>query len=366
LTLFMLCRYALATGDKPWLLSHWPRIVRGMEWLRGERQKTLGDPSSASYGLLPPGFSDGGLGGLTSEYSGVYWSLIALRKSVEAAQWIGRKEDAGAWSQLYDEFLASFRKAGTRDIRKDRYGNLYLPMKIADTSTSRPPQQASWGVLEATVEGVFDPSDPLVKGTLAMLDSDLREGLPVSTGWLRDGVWPFFASIQAQAYLHARNFSRAHELLYAIANHASPAGTWLEEQMPATLGKRTGGDASDASASALFIDQVLDMIVLERGNSIVALEGIPDAWLSPGARLALNDVATRRGRLTLHLHISPDGRGGILSGSFHPSVKNSPGLAVSLLGLKRQGFKRTNGAPLPDVTTGDHGGHFELSFARSR
>ena len=320
LTLFMLCRYALATGDKQWLLSHWPRIVRAVEWLRGERQKTLGDPSSASYGLLPPGFSDGGLGGLTSEYSGVYWSLIALRKSVEAAQWIGKKEDAGAWSQLYDEFLASFRNASTRDIRKDRYGNLYLPMKIADTSTSRPPQQASWGILEATVEGVFDPNEPLVKGTLAMLDSDLREGLPISTGWLQEGVWPFFASIQAQVYLRARNFSRAHELLYAIANHASPAGTWLEEQMPATLGKRTGGDASDASASALFINQVRDMIALERGNSIVALEGIPDAWLSPGARLALNDVATRRGRLTLLLQISPDGRGGILSGSsFRPA-----------------------------------------------
>jgi hypothetical protein len=366
LTIFMLCRHALATGDNRWLLSVWPRIVRGVEWLRGERQKTLGDPSSVSYGLFPPGFSDGGLGGLTAEYSGVYWALIGLRKTIEAARWIGKEEDARRWSQLYDEIMSSFRKAATRDMRKDRHGNLYLPMKIADTSTSRPPQQASWGVLEATVEGVFDPNEPLVQGTLSMLDSDLREGLPVSTGWLQDGVWPFFASIEAQVYLHARIFSRAHELLYAIANHASPIGTWLEEQMPATLGTRTGGDASDASASALFINQVRDMIALERGNSMVALEGIPDAWLSPGTHLALNDVATRRGRLTLHLQISRDGRTGLLSGSFLPSGKNTPWLVVSLVGLKRRGFHSTKGTPLPDFMPAEHGRQLELSFAKSR
>ncbi len=241
----------------------------------------------------------------TAEYSGVYWSLIALRRSIEAASWIGKNEDAQQWSQFYDELLASFHKACARDVRKDRHGYYYLPMKIADTSTTRPPQQAQWGVMEAAVEGVFDTREPLVQGTLAVLDSDLREGLPVGTGWLQDGLWPFCASIQAQVCLHGQNFSRANELLYAIANHASPVGTWLEEQQPATVGKRTGGDASDASAAALFINQVRDMIALERGNTIVALEGIPDNWLAPGSRLALNRVTTRRGLLTMQLADHP-------------------------------------------------------------
>ncbi len=364
LTLFIVCRYALATGDKAWLLARWPRIVKEVEWLRTEREKTLNDPLSVSYGLLPPGFADGGLGGLTAEYSGVYWSLIGLRKSIEAARWIGKGEDAQTWGKLYDNLLSSFRKAAARDVRKDRFGNSYLPMKIADTSNTRPPQQASWGVLEATVEGVFDPTEPLVKGTLAMLDSDLQEGLPISTGWLQDGVWPFFASIQAQACLHQRQFTRAHELLYAIANHASPTGTWLEEQMPLTLGKRTGGDASDASASALFINQVRDMIVLERGDSLVALEGIPDQWLRPGARITLNDVATRRGRLTLRLQIGQDGKRGTLSGVFSPASDTYPQLRVSLRGLKRQGFISLDGRALPDAIGGKHGKDFVLPLTR--
>ncbi|HEX9157521.1 MAG TPA: hypothetical protein VF827_05840, partial [Syntrophales bacterium] len=358
--------YALATGKRDWLVSVWPRIVRGMKWLREEREKTLRDPSSVSYGLLPPGFSDGGLGGLTSEYSGVYWSLIALRKSIEAASWIGKKEDAGQWSQFYNELLASFHKASARDVRKDPHGYSYLPMMVADTSTTRPPQQAQWGILEATAEGVFDPNEPLVQGTLAVLDSDLREGLPVATGWLQDGVWPFCSSIQAQACLQGRHFSRAIELLYAIANHASPAGTWLEEQQPAAIGTRTGGDASDASAGALFINHVRDMITLERGDTIVALEGIPDSWLAPGARLALNKVATRRGLLSLQLRISRDGKRGILSGSFVPSRRTSPRLVVSLAGLKRQGFRFTNGVRLPDVMMQDHERHFEIAFAKGQ
>jgi hypothetical protein len=239
-------------------------------------------------------------------------------------------------------------------------------MKIADTSSRRPPQQAQWGIMEATVEGVFDPNEPLVQGTLGVLDSDLREGLPVGTGWLQDGVWPFCASIQAQVCLQGRNFPRANELLYAIANHASPAGTWLEEQQPAALGTRTGGDASDASAGALFINQVRDMIALERGNTIVALEGIPDAWLSPGARLALNRVATRRGLLTLRVQISQDGKSGIVSGSFVPSRRNSPRLVVSLAGLKRQGFRFTSGARLPDVMIQEHERVFEINLAKGR
>jgi hypothetical protein len=366
LTIFMICRYALATGNRDWLVSLWPRVVRGMQWLREERDKTLGDPSSVSYGLLPPGFSDGGLGGLTAEYSGVYWSLIALRKSIEAAAWIGDKEDAQRWSQFYDELMASFRKAAARDIRKDSHGNYYLPMKIADTSTTRPPQQAQWGILEAAVEGVFDPNEPLVQGTLAVLDSDVREGLPIGTGWLQDGVWPFFASIQAQVYLHGQNFARATELLYAIANHATPTGTWLEEQQPVALGTRTGGDASDASAGALFINEVRDMIALERGNTIVALEGTPDAWLAPGTRLALNKVTTRRGLLTLQIQIGRDGRSGVLSGSFVPSSRTTPRLVVSMVGLRRQGFKRTNGAPLPEVMILEHERHFEITFAKGR
>jgi hypothetical protein len=366
LTVFMACRYALATGQRDWLLSHWPRITAGMKWLRAEHEKTLGDPSSVTYGLFPPGFSDGGLGGLTAEYSGVYWSLIALRRSIEAANWIGKNENAQEWSQFYDELLASFGKACARDVRKDRHGNYYLPMKIADTSTTRPPQQAQWGVMEAAVEGVFDTREPLVQGTLAVLDSDLREGLPVGTGWLQDGLWPFCASIQAQVCLHGQNFSRANELLYAIANHASPVGTWVEEQQPATVGKRTGGDASDASASALFINQVRDMIAMERGNTIVALEGIPDNWLAPGSRLALNRVTTRRGLLTLQLRITRNGKSGVLSGSFAPSQRNSPRLVVSLVGLKRQGFKFSNGTRLPDVMIMEHDRPFEIIFVKGR
>jgi hypothetical protein len=164
---YILCRYAKMTGDKAWLERHWWRITQGLEWLRKLREQTLVDPSSVSYRLFPPGFADGGLGGLNPEYGSVYWSLTGTHAAAEAAQWLGKTAEATKWKNFYEEILASFRKAAKRDVRQDREGNMYLPMKVADTSKTTPPQQANWGILEAQGFGqLFALDDSLVVGTL--------------------------------------------------------------------------------------------------------------------------------------------------------------------------------------------------------
>jgi hypothetical protein len=352
------------TGDKAWLERHWWRITRGMEWLRKFREQTLDDQNSISYGLFPPGFADGGLGGLNPEYGSVYWALIGAKTAAEAAHWLGKDKEATTWRDLYAEMMISFRHAARRDLRKDRGGNWYLPMKVADTSRATPPQQANWGILDAQGLGnLFALDDSIVVGTLKMLQWEKKEGLPINTGWLKDGVWTFFGTLQAIAHVYQRDYEAAN-LLYAIANHASPLGTWVEEQLPKDIGTRTTGDQSNATASALFIKLVRRMLVLERDNTLELLAGVPDEWFKPGAKIELNDIPTLFGRLQFRLNISPDGK--LCHVHLHPGGNPSgEGGPVLFLGvLKRLGYRAEDGALLPDEQKLRWGQEARLTFKR--
>jgi len=347
LILFALCRYARVSGNIPWLKSRFPAVSAAVGWIRRTRALTLGDPGSPAYGLFPPGFTDGGIGGLTAEYGTTFWALNALQAAARAASSLGFADSAGSWSTLAEELMGSFRKASSRDVRRDNLGNLYLPMKVGDTSSAALPQQANWGILDGQGFGhLFPYADTVLNGTLAMLDARTAEGIHQDVGWVRDGVWPFFSALAGITHVYQRNYARAGEILYAVANHASPLGTWLEEQLPKNLGTRTGGDASDATASSLFILLLRDMIVNERGDTVEVMGGIPRTWYRPGAVLRLEGAPTDFGPLSLDMRLSPDGESGSLS------VGNIPGgrrctLRVVLEGLKDAGFTNADGSDIP-------------------
>jgi len=337
---YIMCRYARMTGDKKWLERHWPRITAGLEWLRQLRAQTLVDPSSIGYGLFPPGFSDGGLGGINPEYGSVYWTLIGAHTAAEAARWLGKDNETATWNNFYEELMKSFRAAARRDWRKDRGGNGYLPMKVADTSRATPPQQANWALLDAQGLGnLFDTRDSLVTETLKMLQWEKQEGLPVNTGWLKDGLWVFFGTLQAIAHVYQRDQQEAIAMLYAIANHASPFGTWVEEQLPKHIGGRNTGDQSNATASALFIKLVRRLLALERGDRLELLAGVPAFWYKPGARIELNDTPTLFGRLNFRLKISADGNACRIH--LRPIGKSgeSGGPVLFLQALKQAGYR---------------------------
>jgi hypothetical protein len=344
---YIMCRYARLAGDKKWLERHWPRITAGLEWLRQLRAQTLADPTSMAYGLFPPGFSDGGLGGINLEYGSVYWTLIGARTAADAALWLGKNVEAEKWNAFYGELMKSFRAAAQRDWRKDRGGNGYLPMKVADTSRATPPQQANWGLLDAQGLGnLFDTRDSLVTETLKMLQWEKQEGVPVNTGWLKDGIWVFFGTLQAITHVYQRDHQEAIDMLYAIANHASPFGTWVEEQLPKHVGARNTGDQSNATASALFIKLVRRLLTLEREDRLELLAGVPAFWYKAGARLELNDAPTLFGRLNFSLKISADGN--VCRIHLQPVGKSgeSGGPVLFLQALKQAGYRVPAGEEL--------------------
>jgi hypothetical protein len=367
LTLWLMCRYARLTNDRSWLEQHWTAVQRGIRWLWELHRSTLKDPHMTSYGLFPPGFSDGGLAGLETEYGSVYWGLAGLSSTAVAARWLGHDDDAAQWETYFNELLKAFRTASTRDQRTDRFGNTYLPMKVGDTSSTTPPQLANWGILDAQGLGnIFTLGDSLVRGTLRMLRADTQEGLPPNTGWLKDGLWPFFGTLEAIAHLYVQEYDAATDLLYAIANHASPTWTWVEEQLPRELGTRTTGDGSNATASALFIKLIRRMIILERDTTMDLLAGIPAEWYRPGAHMEVKALPTLFGQCSFKLDVARDSSrvtvivNPLLDGAVHGSV------VLSLRQLKQAGFLIRQSKPAPDSLRFSSGKGVRLVLTRPR
>lgn len=312
IVLWTCVRHAMLTQDKAWLESVWPKLERAAQYIRTLRQLSLEDETPLNDGLNPPGEIDGGLSGHAHafkwpEFSNVHWNLAGLRAFIQAAHWLGKTDAAALWQEEFDDLNATFRKAARRDLRKDGHGNAYVPIFMANQGNELP-QRGQWTFCHAVYPGqVFAKEDPLVAGTLAMLEATEREGLVYGTGWDPTGIWNYFASFYAHAWLWQGNGRKAAEVLYAFANHAAPTGVWREEQSLRGERFRKVGDMPHNWASAEFIRLAIHLLALDRGDEMHLLEGLPLEWTRPGMTTRLKGVATPFGPLTMSLQADADG-----------------------------------------------------------
>ncbi len=239
--LTMMCRYARTADNPGWLTHNWPILQQGVRWIASARMRTLDEPGAAYAGLLPPGFVDGGISHRAADYGSLWWAMVALEHAIQAARDIGRESEADQWSGLLEGFTTSFRTAAGRDMREDSLGHRYLPITVAETDRTIPPQRGQYAFLLPLPYGnfFFAPDtlmQTILRGNLAMLDAHSAEGLILGSGWLHDGVWPWLGNVHSTAHLLAGNSTQAWNILSAVADHACPLATWMEEQQ-----LRTGG-----------------------------------------------------------------------------------------------------------------------------
>jgi hypothetical protein len=305
IALWAIARHARLTGDRAWLREVWPQLERGFAFIRKMRQMPAADAPNAR--LIPDGFSDGGLADRVPEYTNVYWTMAGMRAAIEAAHWLGLESEAADWQREYDDFCGAFRRAAARDTRTDPQGNRYVPIRMV-FDAKIPPQKAQWAFLHAIFPGkVFAPDDPLLRGNMAMLRAVEEQGLVFDTGWLKNGIWNYFASFYAHAWLWLGDGDKAARTLYAFGNHASPLLVWREEQMPVGKGDGMVGDMPHNWASAEFIRLVRHSLALERGDELHLFEAMPGAWTRAGAAVRMREVPTSFGPLSLELSVARDG-----------------------------------------------------------
>ncbi len=353
--LWAIYRHEQLTGDREWLLSLWPRVVKAVGFLKGLRRRASVDLKAPHWGLVPPGYTDGGLE-FDSEYSNVYWTLMGFKMAAEMARRVGKTELAESWQREFKDMLAVFRKAAKRDLYTDEFGNRMLPIPM-----SRPlvksPQKGQWSFLTAIYPGeIFEPNDPLMLGTMNNLTDNESEGEVFDTGWVDRGIWSFHASLTGHAFLWLGKGQKAAQKLYVFANHASPLGAWWEEQrsLPEKDAPFPSGDMPHNWASAEFLRLAMHLLVFERGEELHLLEGLPPTWLSPNAETAVNNLLTRFGSFSMRLRVASDGKTATLE--VVPPTRTPPKRIVVHLGkwatqLQSNGKKLPEGKDVPIVGT---------------
>jgi len=303
-------REAEISGDWSYAEKQWPQIVLGVSGIRGLRAETLQHPGAAYYGMLPPGFSDGGILDIGSEYSSVYCTITGLRAAERLALKLGHAQEAVEFRQLADDFLTAFDQNRRRDQRRDAHGNLYLPVRVGFKGEDSIPQLTQWAFMDAHLNGEgWLPSDhELVQGSLALLESVEKQGMPVSMGWLPGGNWAGMGLFYAFQQLILNRPEKVADILYAVANHASAVGTWVEEQSLVGQPLKLAGDQPHNFAAAMMGHLPAAMLAYDRRDTLHLLGSVPAEWLKAGAVNRLNGYRTAAGTVTLALTVATDGK----------------------------------------------------------
>jgi hypothetical protein len=287
-----------------------PNVLHAIEFLIGLRdQARAGNSTNGRYGLLAPGFADGGIGGVCSEFTNTVWTLAGLRAVANAGEQLGMPSMTKA-AQFYKELYSALQSAAKNEMVHSPAGFDYLPMLAHDDPSendpdpwNRPrPQTAQWALSHSIYPGiVFDKNDPIVRGHIALMQSCTKEDVPIETGWLwHDSLWNYNASFTAHVYLWAGLRDWAHRTFTGFLNHASPLYCWREEQpLQHALVGQDWGDMPHNWASAECVRYLRHTLALEDGRALRLLEGITAAEILAAQPYMLQNSPTRFGRIQL-------------------------------------------------------------------
>jgi len=286
-----------------------PNVGHAIEFLVGLRDEAhKGDSPNGRYGILAPGFPDGGIAGVCFEFTNTVWTLAGLRAVARANEAL-HLPDLDRAASFYNQLRSAFDAAAGTEMVRDPRGFTYLPMlmhedpQMQEDAWDRPrPQSAQWALSHAIFPGrVFAKDDPVVSGHMALMQACTQEDIPAETGWLRhEAVWNYNAAFVAEVYLWAGMRAWAHRTFTGFLNHASPLYAWREEQplQKALLGG-DWGDMPHNWASAECIRYLRHMLVLEDGAKLRLLAGIMPSDLEQRAPFSLLQTPTRFGRISL-------------------------------------------------------------------
>ena len=296
------------TGDKEYLAKAWPHMVASSRWQERERARTRvmrGAERPVTYGLIPRGMGDAGLMNDGDLY-GVFlphniWAVYADRLAVEAAEILGKKDDADELRKIYETAREDLLRALDRGaIREKDYR--WIPGVPNKTSGSR------WGVLNALFPCGLLPADhELITGTLRHIESHMSPGgIPVHTGWMADGMWVAITLDNvAETHLARGNGDPAAKYLYATLNHGTPLYTWCEERGQEPHTTKTSGDRQHLWTPVAVVRAIRDCLVMEQGDGLHLALGTERTWLADGRPVGIADAPTHFGRVSYQLHYDP-------------------------------------------------------------
>ncbi len=296
------------TGDKSYLTRLYPRMLASSRWQEQQRarsRKLVNGERPLTYGLMARGFGDCGLMNDGDMY-GIFiphniWAVYADRCSWEAAEILGKSQDLAELEKVYKTGRADLLAAIERGaIRQQDYR--WIPGVPGKTSGSR------WGVLNIAFPcELLPPEHELVTGTLRYIESNMSPGgIPVHTGWLKDGMWVAITLDNvAEVHLQRGNGDAAVRYLYATLNHGTPLYTWCEERGQEAGSTHCTGDRQHLWTPVAVVRAIRDMLVMESGNGLNLALGTDRSWLASGKPVGIAAAATHFGLVSYRMRYAP-------------------------------------------------------------
>jgi hypothetical protein len=312
IAMFTLVRQCELSQDWSALREFEPNVVAALAYIDALRARARAEGGvMGQYGLLPKGFADGGLGGSRDEFTNTLWTLAGL-KAIGAAGEQQQIPQIARATEMYRELRTAFNNAASQQMRSYDGQFEYLPMlmkedpdwRLPDPWDRPRPQTAQWALSHTIFPGiVFDPSDPIVRGHVNLMQAVRQESVPAETGWSQhEAIWNYNAAFVAEVYLWLGMKQAANDTFVGFLNHASPQYCWREEQplQQALLGSYVG-DMPHNWASAECIRYIRHVLALEDGPNLRLLAGITQDQLTPAQPYRLTRSPTRFGRIDVDL-----------------------------------------------------------------
>jgi hypothetical protein len=163
-----------------------------------------------------------------------------------------------------------------------------------------------YGVLKALFPtGLLSPTDKLIDGTLKYIERNMSPGgIPVRTGWMKDGMWVAITLDNvAEAHLARNEGDVAARLLYATLNHGTPLYTWCEERGQEPNTQKTSGDRQHLWTPVAVVRFLRDALVMEEDDHLHLARGIDRSWLASGKAVGIENASTHFGLLSYHFSL---------------------------------------------------------------
>ena len=307
---WVLMEHYWLSGDTAFLEKRYPQLLACSRWQERQRARTRilgpGGQHPLTYGLMPRGMGDGGLMDGDDMYGVFYthniWALYEDKLAWEAARILNRTEDAKELGENYRRGKEDLLVALDRGAITEKDGTRWISAVPGKSTGSR------WGVLNALFPTqLLPPSDKLMNGTLKYIEQIMSPGgIPVHTGWMKDGMWVAIALDNvAEAHLARDEGDAAIKLLYATLNHGTPLYTWCEERGQEPNTTKTSGDRQHLWTPVAVVRYLRDALVMEENDRLHLARGIERSWLAPGQEVGIQDASTHFGTLTYRFSLDP-------------------------------------------------------------
>lgn len=305
---WVIMEHYLLTGDTAFLERRFPQMLACSRWQEKQRARTRVSDANGqrplTYGLMPRGMGDCGLTD-GDDYYGVFyawniWPVYADKLALQAARILNRTQDANELDAIYTQGKNDLLVALDRGAITESDGTRWISAVPGKATGSR------YGVLNALFPtGLLSPSDKLIDGTLRYIERNMSPGgIPVHTGWMKDGMWVAIALDNvAEAHLARDEGDKAISLLYATLNHGTPLFTWCEERGQEPNTQKTSGDRQHLWTPVAVVRFLRDALVMEDNDQLHLARGIDRSWLASGQAVGIKDAPTHFGLLSYHFSL---------------------------------------------------------------